>query len=157
MKKNFVLVFVVLMLFAFSGSVFAWPPGVEGHSGNIQEKGQRAKGYYIWHDEKGLHLRTVAHGMQHEFRGVIRTDGEFMQIRGARLERDDFFRMNHRRDRITFKFETNDGKDGLDVRIDEGSYVHFELYIDGHRIDPREVYLGDRGRHPRHWEFTLWR
>src|SRR5690348_5897021 len=30
-------------------------------------------GYWLWHDQDGLHLRVTTHGLEHDFNGVIRT------------------------------------------------------------------------------------
>jgi len=155
MKKIATLAAVLMLLVAFSGSVFAWSPTVQGQPEYYQEGAHHHRGYYIWKDDEGLHVRTTTRGMQHEFSGVIRTDGEFVHIRGARLEQDDFYRVSRDGDRIRFKFETSGGKDGLDFRIREGTYVNFELYMDGQRIDPREIHIGARGFHPHRSVFTL--
>lgn len=156
MKKLAVVGAMLIVIGTFSGSAFAWSPSIQGQPAGYRG-GEQHQGYYIWRDDEGLHLRTTTRGVQHEFSGVIRTDGEFVQVRGARLERDDFYRVSRDGNHIRFKFETDGGRDGLDFRLHEGTYANFELYLDGQRIDPREISIGDRGYHPRHASFTLWR
>lgn len=155
MKKLTVLLLVALTLVAMSSYAFAWAPRDQGRPDAFRPGDSR--GYFIWHDYDGLHIWTSTRGARHEFSGVIRTDGAFFDVQGKRLEGDDFFRVDRDRDTIQFRFETAGGADGINFRIDGGSYANFDLFIDGHRIDPGEIYIGDRNWHPRHSDFTLYR
>ncbi len=104
-----------------------------------------------------MHLRTSTYGQKHVFSGVIRTDGRFVDVEEKQLEHGDFYRVNNDRDTITFKFTTTGGSDGVDFRVRDGERINFDLFIDGHKINPEEIYLGDRGWHPKHHDFTVYR
>jgi hypothetical protein len=180
-KKWLILSLVGLLLIALTSSAFAWSPKLEGKPDQFHPGG--AKGYYIWHDDKGFHIWTATRGAEHVFSGVIRTDGNFAHVRGNRLEKDDSFKdysdrddrhwfivsgkndkkhfiakgrnVDYANDKISFKFETAGGSDGINFRVKDGSSVTFELYMDGERVNPREIYIGDHGYHPNRSKFTI--
>lgn len=95
----------------------------------------RGLGYWIWHDDAGLHLRTTTHGLEHDFNGVIRTGeaSKLVDVDGYRLEDK-----GANQDRVTqpeqnvvrFHFDTWDGVDGLDFRLD-GDMFCVNLENDG--------------------------
>lgn len=180
MKRNWlILSLVALLLVAMTGSALAWSPRLEGKPDQFRPGG--AKGYYIWQDHSGFHIWTTTRGMEHKFSGVIKTDGEFVHVRGQRLEGDDRFRetsdeqdnhwftsqgrfgkfrfqgreVDHDTDKISFRFETAGGSDGLNFRVRDGSWITFELYMDGRRVDNDNIYIGDNGWHPRRSTFTI--
>lgn len=155
MKKLFPMFIISMLVLSFCSSAFAWAPLAEGKPDTFDPGASR--GYYIWHDDNGLHMWTTTRGKQHEFSGVIRTNGKFINTHSQRLEMGDFYKVDSDRDMITFKFTTAGGEDGLNFRIAGGNYADFDLFIDGHRIDPREIHIGDRGWHPRHSDFRLHR
>jgi hypothetical protein len=154
-KKVAVFMVMVFTLVAFSSSAFAWSPKLEGRPDAFDPGDSR--GYFIWHDEHGLHLRTTTRGQFHKFTGVIRTNGNVFDVRGVRMERRDLYAVDHRHDVISFAFDTAGDVDGLDFRIQGGSYVNFELYVDGHRMNTNGIYVGESGKHPRNNDFTLFR
>lgn len=153
MKRLSAILVFALTLVALTGSAFAWPGYLEGKPDALQR--WDARGYFIWHDNKGMHLRTATHGQERVFTGVIRTDGKFTNVDDFRLEGADRIRLSRDRDTITFRFVTGRAAEGLDFRLKNGERVTFELYMDGHRIDRKEIFLGDRGRHPRSSHFSL--
>lgn len=155
MRKLFSMFVVSLLVLSFCSSAFAWSPRIEGRPDSFDPGASR--GYFIWHDESGFHVWTSTRGNQHEFSGVIRTNGRFHDTHGQRLEWNDFARVDSDRNMITFKFNTAGGEDGLNFRVAGGSYVDFDLFIDGHRIDRKEIHIGDRGWHPESNDFRLHR
>jgi hypothetical protein len=179
-KKWLILSLVGLLLMALTSSAFAWSPKLEGRPDQFHPGG--AKGYYIWHDDTGFHIWTTTRGAEHVFSGVIRTDGDFFRVRGHRLENEDSFKdysdirdrhwfnaetndkrhfiakgreVDYANDKIRFKFETAGGSDGLNFRVKDARSVTFELYMDGKRINPHEIYIGDHGYHPDRSQFTI--
>ena len=152
MKKIFSMCLLSLLLLSFSSSVFAWSPRVEGKPDGFRPGSSR--GYYIWHDQNGFHLVTTDR-REHKFSGVIRTDGNFIDVRSQRTEQDDFFRVSRDREKLTFKFDTDGETDGLKFRVDGGRFVEFDLFVDGHRINPREIHIGDDGWSPKDSNFRL--
>ncbi|MDR3561189.1 MAG: hypothetical protein P4N41_24575 [Negativicutes bacterium] len=172
-----------LFILALAGSAFAWSgkADIDGKPDQFRPGG--AKGFYIWQDEHGFHIWTATHGEGHVFSGVIRTDGQFVRVRGHRLEADDSFKVysdiqerfwfdarqsgggNHfavggrevdyANDKLRFKFDTAGGSDGLNFRVENASYIDFDLFMDGRPIHPREIYLGDSSWHPQRHTFRL--
>lgn len=155
MKKLFSVLVASLLVLVFCGSAFAWAPRVEGKPDAFEQG--KSRGYFIWHDDNGLHMWTTTRGQQHRFSGVIRTDGRIVDVQGKRLEGGDRFGVGPERHELKFDFETAGGDDGVNFRIEGGDRVNFELFIDGHRINPGEIHIGDRGWHPERSEFTLYR
>jgi hypothetical protein len=80
-------------------------------------------GYWLWKDDKGLHLRTTTRGQEHVFSGTIRTapESSFEHVTEVRFEDTA---QNHDRmvqaddDLIRFRFHTWDGTDGVDFQLD---------------------------------------
>ncbi|MDR3590842.1 MAG: hypothetical protein P4N41_14415 [Negativicutes bacterium] len=155
MKKVIPMLIVTVLILSVCASAFAWAPRVQGRPDAFDPGDSR--GYFIWHDGNGLHLWTTTKGMRHQFSGEIRTDGRFVDVHGRRLEADDWFRVGPERHVIKFDFTSEGGEDGVNFQIEGGDRVTFDLFIDGHRIHPGEIYIGDHGWHPEHSEFTLYR
>lgn len=152
MKKLTAMFLVVSILVLCSGYALAWSPQLQGQPYAL--KPGDSSGVFIWRDRDGLHLRTTTRGREHAFSGIIRTDGRFVDVRGVRVEGNDSHRIDQDRNMIKFFFHTAGGVDGLDFRV-HGDEASFELYIDGHMIDPNKIYVGYRGWHPDRSKFTL--
>jgi hypothetical protein len=156
MKKKitmfFVLVFTLLMCSSFA---FAWSPRVDGRP-DLFRPGE-TKGYFIWHNENGLHMQMTTRGKEHVFSGVIHTNGQFRDVKEKNLENGDFYKVSIDKDKIMFRTTTAGGIDGINFKIEGGDYVRFDLFMDGHKIDTREIYVGSKGWHPEHSDFTLHR
>lgn len=155
MKKMLSLFILAICMVTVSGTAFAWTPQVEGKP-DVFSVGEM-RGYFVWHDDNGFHVRTTTRGGEHHFSGEIRTDGRFVKVDETRLEDNDYYKVSPRQHTIKFNFDTQGGQDGIDFRIKGGERVKFEFYIDGHRIKADDIYIGDRGLHPRQSEFTLYR
>lgn len=153
MKKLTAMVIMVSILVFCSGYAFAWAPQLQGRPDAFRPG--HSRGVFLWRDGDGFHLRTATRGQGHVFSGVIRTDGRFSAVRDAGEERNDFHRLSHDRDTITFRYHTKGGADGLDFRVKEGDRLTVDLFMDGRRVDTCEIYVGKRGWHPRHSDFTL--
>ena len=149
------MVITGLLVLAFGSSAFAWSPRLEGKPDNFAAGASR--GYYIWHDGAGWHVWTATRGQEHEFSGVVRTNGKLADPHGRRLEFGDFYRLSPNRDTLTFRFNTTGGEDGLNFQVDGGRYVEFDLFVDGQRINRKDIYIGDRGWHPSGSDFRLMR
>lgn len=94
------------------------------------------RGFWLWHDEDGIHLRTTTRGLPHVFSGVIRTRerAEFYDVHRFRQEhapqnRDRTVVADN--DAIRFRFTTYDGMDGLDFRL-SGAIFCVQLENNGH-------------------------
>jgi len=104
MKRLSMFMVAVFVLVALTGSAFAWPGYLEGKPDQMRVRD--ARGYFIWHDNQGMHLFTATQGREHTYSGVIRTDGKFVNVDDVRTEADDYIRVSRDRDTITFKFST---------------------------------------------------
>ena len=154
MKKRLVLTFLLLTVFCFTNYAFAaYSPKLDGKPAAFDPG--HSKGYFIWQDEKGLHLRTTTPGTKHVFSGTLRTDVTFEDTWGKSHGTDDNFQVNEDRDKITFNFTTCGEADGIDLQVYDGSYVSFNLSLDGEDIDPDRIFIGTDGWHPGSSKFTL--
>ena len=94
-------------------------------------------GYWLWRDQDGIHLRTTTHGTEHDFNGVLRTtdNARFVDVTPYHLEdhgaNDDRVRVNPDHDIIRFHFDTWDGVDGVDFRVNGRAFC-VELENNGH-------------------------
>ncbi|MDR3561053.1 MAG: hypothetical protein P4N59_06390 [Negativicutes bacterium] len=155
MKKITAMFLLVFLLVGLNSYAFAWAPKDQGQP-DVFRPGD-IRGYFIWHDEVGMHLWTSTRGTRHVFSGVIRTNGAFVDAYGKRPEGEPLFQVARGQDTLTFRLETEGGAEGVNFRIDGGSWANFDLFIDGRRIDPDEIFIGDRSFHPRRSDFTLFR
>jgi len=185
MKKSWLIFAMVsVFLIGLTGNVFAWSgkTDVSGKPDEFSPNGQ--KGYYIWQDDNGFHIWTTTRDQEHIFSGVIRTDGTLFNIKGHNLERGDYLKknsdiqgrpwfdgqrgrngekhvafggreLNYENDQIRFKFATTGGSDGLNFRIRDAHYIDFDLYIDGHPINRKGIYIGEESWHPQSNRFRL--
>ena len=133
----------------------AWSDDLAGRPANLQAGGDL--GYYVWHDEAGLHLRTTGPGPRHTFHAVLETPGEFRDVRLVRLEGDDGFLVRDGGHVLDIHFETWDGIDGVDFRIEGGPGMRLILHRDGTLSSTDEIYLGADGSHPDRNPFVEWR
>lgn len=154
MKKGMVLILAFLTMFCFTSYAFAsYSPRLDGKPDAFDPG--HSNGYFIWQDEKGLHLRTTTPGTEHVFSGTIHTDGTFENVWGKSRGAEDDFHVNEDRNNITFKFTSAGGADCIDLHVAEGSYVRFNLSMDGEDVDPANIFIGNSGWHPGSYKFTL--
>lgn len=112
-------------------------------------------GYYLWHDEGGWHLRTHGPGARHEFSARLTTDGTFTAVDAVRLEHRDRIAITDGGRTLRLHWHTYDGLDGVDFRVQGGTFLRFDLELEGRPITPERIFLGRRGHHPAHNPFTL--
>jgi len=154
MKRTVRFMLVLLALVCFSGYAFAaYSLKLDGRPDEF--KPGKSLGYFMWQDKDGLHLRTTTSGTEHVFSGVIRTNGRFEDVFGKMTGKDDYSRVNRGRDEITFTFTTVGGEAGIDLAINGGTYVKFDLSMDGDNADPATIFIGRDGWHPGDYKFTL--
>ena len=173
MKKITTIFVLAFTLLAMSVTAFAWGPRMDVKPAAY--KAGQNQGYFIWSDNNGFHLWTTTRGQKHVFSGTITTDGNRFDIKAqgledrktshpflAQLGKDrvgkDRVQIDNDRDTIRFRFESS-GKDsdGMTFKVVGGSRVKFDLYIDGKRINPSDIYIGGEGWHPGSSTFTMYK
>src|SRR5262249_44820158 len=112
-------------------------------------------GYYIWHDDSGIHVRTHGPHEQHDFVMRLRTDGTFTDVSTVRLESRDQVQVLDGGHVLEYHVHTYDGVDGVDFHIVDGSKLHFHLELDQHLISTDRIYLGSMQIHPATNPFTI--
>ncbi len=182
LKKRWLITSLVgLFLIALSGSVFAWSGNadVSGKPDEFTPSG--STGYYIWQDDRGFHIWTTTPNVAHVFTGVIHTDGVIFNIKGHNLERGDSVRtdedfrrrswtnghargnrlvfggreLSYEKDQIRFKFDTTGGSDGLNFQLRNARYIDFELFVDGHPVNRKNIHIGQSSWQPLSFKFRL--
>jgi hypothetical protein len=136
-----------------TGAALAWTGHVQGKPSSFAAGG--TDGYYVWHDDDGLHLRTTDSSGVFKYTGVMHTNGTFVDVNPVKLEADDKVEILDGGKTIRFDFVTAEGIDGIDFRVDGGTRVRFGLMRDGSRIDTSNVFLGEDSTHPAHNPFTI--
>jgi hypothetical protein len=113
-------------------------------------------GYYLWMDDKGLHVRTVSAGLPHYFNGRITTTyGSFTKVTNASKKmEDDAVRLVDERT-VGFSYKTDTDNYGFDIVV-EGyrPCIKFDLKVD-HRRETSKVSLGEYATSPWSIPFTL--
>lgn len=137
-----------------SSAAFAWEGWTNGQPPQLDHG---AKGYFIWHNDNGWHLRSHDDANGATYRGVLRTDGEFQDVELIRAESTEDLSVEDGGRTIRFRFRTYSHIDGLNFRVDGGSYIRLDLETNGHQTPPRQIFLGGAGRHPAHNPFVLHR
>lgn len=129
----------------------AWSDRLQGRPDNLHAGGD--VGYYVWHNDDGLHIRTTGPGERHVFHGEVVTPGTIHNVELIRGEGDDAFALRDAGHKLVFTLETWDGIDGLDFNIDGGRGMTLRLERDGGLVSTSEIYLGNDGQHPEHNPF----
>lgn len=153
-KTLLAAVAAIMLLAVLATSAFAWSPGVEGEHVLTPDC---ATGYYLWHDDNGIHLRTHGPGEDHSFTARLHTDGVFVDVDSVRLESRDNFAVLDGGHTILMRFHTYDAIDGLNFRINGGTRLRLSLGLDGEPISTDNIFLGPNGKHPASNPFTLYR
>lgn len=145
---------VILIL---ATAAFAWQGRIDGFPKSFEAGG--TAGAYFWHADDGLHLRTTdPENAEHWYYGVITTDGQFNNLKLVQAEKDDHAEIVGPADNeLDFRFHTFSGIDGMDYRIDGGTYQTLTLYRDGAPLPIDNTFLGAFSVHPDNNPFTVCR
>jgi hypothetical protein len=136
-------------------AAFAWQGPVNEGAPDIDQNSPT--GYYIWHNDDGLHLRTHGPGEKHDFVAHLRTDGTFEDVSPVRLEDGDRVDVVDGGHELLIEFHTYDFTDGVDFRVNGGKRLRFNLKLDGRLISTDHIFLGKDRDHPPHNPFALHR
>ena len=105
-------------------------------------------GYFIWVDQEGFHLRWCTDGKPYLFTGRIDTDKPIKELTDVREESGGWAKIYGTR--IVMFSKTSRGQvDGIDLKIPGGRIVQIEFHIDGLEPTPEQIFLGDKGQHPK--------
>src|SRR5882672_8619060 len=97
------------LLLASVPAAFAWQGPVDGGAPNLNH--DSPTGYYIWHDDNGLHLRTHGPNARHDFDARLHTDGTFEDVDVVRLESRDGVQVIDGGHELVIHFTTFDATD----------------------------------------------
>lgn len=113
-------------------------------------------GYYIWRTDDGFHLRTHGPRAQHDFDAVLKTKGTFENVSVVKLEADDRVDVVDGGHKMIIHFHTYDLTDGVNFTIREpAEYLRLKLKLDDKPAATSEIFLGIKGRHPKHNPFKI--
>lgn len=116
-----------------------------------------AKGYFIWNDMEGWHVRWTTGGRTHRFSGTIGCDGKFVDYTAVSRDRGDHITKSAP-GTIRFDATASGGADGVDFRLTENTtYVTFDLSVDGARVAPHQVHLGAHNHRAESMPLKIWR
>ena len=112
-------------------------------SGRPSVRGGKETGFYIWHDKNTIHIMSSDRSRMSSdrsrgrdvFSGTVEIQGRnggFDSLRNEYNEKGDRFQMSGN-NRINFRFDTHQSKDGFAANIHDGDRVVFHLNRDGHK------------------------
>lgn len=116
--------------------------------------------WYLWHTEKGWHLRTTTKMQEHHFEGKITVKGG--KVRDVhvsqgdkKIEKNDSWKLSNNDRVLTIDFKTKGGMDGFDFGVGgKADEIEFSLKIDG-KDEPKHIFIGKGNEHPESATFTL--
>ena len=107
-----------------------------------------SKGYFLWRDKSGWHLRWVTMGQRRQFSGTIACDAPFTACEGTELGAADAVALASQ-ELIRFDSHSSGGVKGLDFDVDgRATKLSFNLLMDGEAVPPDLVRIGYRGNRP---------
>lgn len=111
-----------------------------------------ASGFYIWQDDKGWHLRTIAGSQKHKFEGEITCEGGSLnEVKQYRDEAVKWFTVEGNKVKIALDSDKN--IDGLDFQVSGGSLT-FDLRVDD-RAEVSAIKVGANSESPSGVPFTI--
>lgn len=144
-KWILLLAFLALPALALARTYSVGAGQVRGQPG-IEEG--KILGYFIWVDKEGFHLRWCTDGKPYLFTGRIDADKPIKEIKDVREEPGGWAKIYG--NRIVMFSKTSRGQvDGLDLTIPQGRIVQIEFHIDGKEPTPEQIFLGEKGAHPK--------
>ncbi|MBP2654411.1 MAG: hypothetical protein H6Q73_1980 [Firmicutes bacterium] len=152
MKKKIMPVAIIMALFlSISTALAAWSPNMTGQP--VIDNNSR--GYFIWRDASGVHIRMALDEETGSFSGSIRTDGQFRNISTRNIEDNGTVQVE---DHNNLKFRVKGvSSSEIDFAVSDSNAITFELYMNGKKVNPRNIYLGSEEWHPADNSFTVCR
>jgi hypothetical protein len=113
------------------------------------------QGYFIWGDDDGIHVRVTTDKEKHVFSGTMHADGRLEDIEEKSLQDDDFAHVKDHNHTVDFQYTTSGEAAGIDFYIYRGQSMDFDIYLDGAKIGPDQIFVGEEGWHPESNKFSL--
>ena len=137
---------VLLLLLALATSAAF----VDGRlcSGKPNFASGESKGYFIWRDPQGWHIRWATKGQKRGYSGSITCDSAFNACEGTGQGQEDavVLAAPHL---IRFESRSSGGVKGIDFDLSPGATkLSFDLQMDGAQVETEWVRLGFRGARP---------
>ncbi len=153
MKPRTLAAILVLLSLAAAATVSA----VDGRvcSGKPNFASRESKGYFIWRDPQGWHIRWATKGHQRVYSGSITSDAAFSACEGTAQGHEDavVLAAPHL---IRFESRSAGGVKGIDLDLGpDATKLSFDLQMDGTPVDSDWVRLGYRGNRPPGVPFTV--
>jgi len=144
--------FAALFAAAMAASLATLPARAEDshHKNHKKEywKGQpefnvgESRGYFIWGDQEGFHVRWLSKGAKRTFSGNVTADVELNKFTPVSRDEKDYIKQNGERT-IKWDARAKEGMDGFDFRPGPSTKaLKFELYIDQKAAPTDEVKIG---------------
>jgi hypothetical protein len=105
-------------------------------------------GYTVLHDADRLMLLTHDTQGSHSYTGQLTTTGTIEIVDLVRPEKDDSVSVSSDGHTVSFKFSTQEGVDGVVVRVTGAEKVQLTLDTDGQLTPVSAIHLGPKGRSP---------
>ena len=91
----------------------------------------------------------------HEYTGTLTTNGAFTDVQLIRPEKDDSASVDGE-GKLNYDFKSFSGIDGVAFHVaDSAREITFNLSVDGQEMTPSQIFIGDKGRHPKNDPFKL--
>ena len=154
MKKSSVLsLLVAFILLCLTNYVLANPSRFEGKPD--QATAELYTGYFVWQDKDGFHVWAGSSEQEHVFTGVIHTDGFFDNVFMNIVGKNDYTKVERKRQYLRFQMTTSGKVSGIDFNISNGTFAKLELLMDGENTSASNIYIGKEGWHPESHKFIL--
>jgi hypothetical protein len=144
MKTRLFAALLVLISLAVSAAV------VDGRvcSGKPNFASGESKGYFLWRDQQGWHIRWATKGAKRVYSGAIGSDAAFAACEGTAQGHEDAVVLAEPH-LIRFESRSSGGVKGIDFDLGPGATkLSFDLQMDGATVDPEWVHMGFRGARP---------
>ena len=114
-----------------------------------------SKGYFLWRDPQGWHIRWATKGQQRLYSGTIASDAAFTACEGTAQGHEDAVALATPH-LIRFESRSSGGVKGIDFDLGPGATkLSFDLQMDGARVEPEWVHIGFRGTRPPEMPFRV--
>lgn len=148
---------VLLFLLAAALSLTTAPAKNDPWDGKPSFEAGESKGYFIWNDDEGWHVRWTTKNKKHAFSGTLTCDGSFVRYEAVSKGKKDFIKQTGK-SRIEFDAQVDGGKDGFDFQLTSSTAtITFDLEIDGKAAPIDSVKMGSGKTRPAAVPFTITR